>query len=188
MRRIPNVDLCTIEHYKPQQLCTPSEALDYNNMLGVCTIDRNQRKQFQTCDSHRGSTPLTVNPLDAKSLYRIYYEEQTGKIHSMNKSIDFDLDNTLNLNCTESRLPANRKASLEAFKAFLSKQKKNGTWNSEFLFKFGKIYCDRNDCGQYREYIGIIRWYINKRLAHTKSKTIFKRQRERDKNIGDPTP
>lgn len=138
MRRIPNVDLCTIEHYKSQQLCTPSEALDYNNMLGVCTIDRNQRKQFQTCDSHRGSTPLTVNPLNEKSLCQIYYEEQTGKIHSMNKSIDFDLDNTLNLNCTESRLPAIAKQVWKLLRLFSVNKKRMELGIQSFCLNSGK--------------------------------------------------
>lgn len=166
MRRIPNIDSCTIEHYKPQQLCSASEALDYNNMLGVCKINRNTRKQFQTCDSHRGSVPLVVNPLNAVSVSRIAYDERTGIIYSENKQINHDLNDTLNLNCAESRLQINRRASLEAFKQYLTKHKSNGTWHQQFLFKFCEMYCSKDSNNQYREYLGIILWYINKRIKH----------------------
>lgn len=164
MRRINNSDDLTIEHYIPQSKLNRIGALNYQIMLGVCKTDRNCEFKNQTCDSHRRNCDLIINPWIQSSINEIEYEEHTGKITSKNNRIKIDLEVTLNLNCLESRLPLNRKAALDSLKSFISKQYKCGTWTTTILRKIKDYYTEKDTNGKYKEYIGILIWYLDKRL------------------------
>lgn len=167
MRRIESVEDVTIEHYIPQselKVLGDRAALDYRIMLGVCKRNRNCEKKYQTCDAHRNNEPLTVNPWNENSISLIQYQQGTGIIYSDNSEINKDLNDTLNLNCTESRLPENRKAALDSLKEFLIKKKSSGTWSSSMLENIEKIYADKDGEGKYKEYVGILLWYIRQRI------------------------
>ena len=164
MRRIDSTDETTIEHYYPQSKINDSYGLEYKHMLGVCKINRECSYKNQTCDAHRNNVSLKINPWSYESISTISYNQMTGEIYSTDSDINNDLDVTLNLNCAESRLPLNRKAALDSMKAYIFKHYKNGTWSDGVLTKIKEQYLGRDKFGMYKPYIGILLWYIDKRL------------------------
>jgi uncharacterized protein (TIGR02646 family) len=132
MKRIKDVQEMTIEHYKPQNPQDATEdnqkdKLDYSNMLGVCLGNRGNPKKVQTCDAHRGNTPLTVNPFIKTSIDKIAYSSD-GRIYSDDVDINTDLNDTLNLNCEYSYLIHSRKQALDILRNFLYRSQPQGQW------------------------------------------------------------
>ncbi len=120
----------TIEHINPQSGTNLATALDYDNMLAVCSGNRNSdNEQLMglgnarlTCDACRGNSALTVNPLDSRTLTAIHYKND-GTIYSDDSVINNDLNVTLNLNCDAIRLPETRKAAKEGLLKEVSKHR-----------------------------------------------------------------
>ncbi len=164
MRRISNVKEVTIEHYVPQSELDECTALDYRNVLGVCKIDRERKKEYQTCNSHRGNEKLTVNPFDRDTIKLIKYERGTGKIGSKNECIDKDLNYTLNLNCKNSHLPENRLHVLKGLEKKILKDNKGKICSKSYLLNLKRQIENPDKDGKIAEYAGIMIWYINKRL------------------------
>ena len=108
----------TIEHINPQSCTDLASALDYRNMLAVCSGNRNPvdvalqnlGKERLTCDAHRQNTSMTVNPLLPYTLMGIKYKSD-GTIYSVDENVNRDLDGTLNLNRKEVLLKESRKAA-----------------------------------------------------------------------------
>lgn len=162
MKRISETNM-TIEHYSTQSNISEKEALDYNNMLGVCLGNRGAGQANFTCDAHRGNASLTVNPFLKQSINLICYQDD-GKIYSTDSEINKDLDKTLNLNCEQVLLKINREKALGVLKNYLSKLKSKGTWKKEFLEKIKKKYECPNENGKLDPYSGILLYYLNKRI------------------------
>lgn len=164
MRRINSVDEVTIEHYYPQSKIEDKMGLDYKYMLGVCKLNRNCDYKNQTCDAHRGNESLTINPWSYSSISMISYNQRTGDIYSDNPQINKDLVTTLNLNCINVRLSLNRKAALDSLKNYIIKKHKEGLWSNSLLSKIRQQYSNKDKSGKYKPYIGILLWYINKKV------------------------
>lgn len=164
MRLINNVDEVTIEHYYPQSKTNVKMGLDYKYMLGVCKLNKNCAYKNQTCDAHRGNKPLTINPWLHSSISAISYNQMTGDIYSDDADINTDLTITLNLNCVNARLSLNRKAALDSMKKYILKQHKTGLWSDTLLNKIRRQYLSKDEYGKYKPYIGILLWYINKKI------------------------
>lgn len=175
-------DAMKIEHYEAQRPKVKEEkenkhkekqerkkrekqALNYNNMLGVCmgNKDTGDERKF-TCDAHRGNKELVVNPFSNYSIDLIEYDND-GRIYSNNLEINKDLNETLNLNCEEVLLKLNRKKTLEALRNHIYKLKKNGSWNKKNLESIkGKFEFPDKD-GKLSPYSGVILYYLNKRIG-----------------------
>lgn len=56
-----------IEHYLPRSSSDDAATIAYGNLPGVCPGDKGYAEKFQTCDAHRGNTPLTVDPLKRRN-------------------------------------------------------------------------------------------------------------------------
>lgn len=157
-----------IEHWFPESQCLEFQKLDFRNMLGVCMGNAGQPYSCTTCDSHRKDKMLTINPLDKNLVQQIKYESHTGKIYSENKQINEDLDDTLNLNYEGSdfSLCRNRYNALEACKDKLNAMRRNkpGDWPKSSLEKLLNIYENKDKEGKYKEYSGIVIWYLKKKL------------------------
>lgn len=166
MRRIYQ-DTMQIEHYIAQN---PQDGdydaaltIEYINMLGVCCGNKGRTKKQLTCDQHRENIPLTVNPLDARTMSKIRYGSD-GTIDSEDPDIKRDVDKVLNLNCPESLLRENRKAALDRLKRKLQTEYRNKTCTAEQLQR--TIDGLRTgEAGQRLEYVGILLWYLEKRKA-----------------------
>ena len=94
----------------------------------------------------------------------ISYNQRTGDIYSDNPQINKDLVTTLNLNCINARLSLNRKAALDSLKNYIIKKHKEGLWSNSLLSKIRQQYSNKDKSGKYKPYIGILLWYINKKV------------------------
>jgi len=92
-----------IEHYIPQTK-DPTKVLDYTNFFGVCSgsfwIDKMTGEKIVFCESHRGSTALTINPEQQEDIDTIYFDEE-NRIKSSNETFNRELDEILHLNFIE---------------------------------------------------------------------------------------
>lgn len=167
MRRI-DFESVQIEHYdaqNPQDGDYDAEStIDYNNMLGVCPGGKkhvNSYKQM-TCDQHRKNIKLTVDPRKADSIAKIRYSS-SGIIDSDDPDIHKDLCETLNLNCPESLLKENRKATLDALKNWIYRQYRGKEISKATWEKIYADFCGERD-GKKQEYVGIISYYLHKKI------------------------
>jgi len=169
--RLLNIKTMQIEHYiaqRPQDgKYNAALTIDYGNMLGVCPGGKGEFHRYQqlTCDQHRKNTPLTVNPLVARTIAQIKYLAD-GTICSDEPAINNDLDKILNLNCSEARFKENRKAALDALKKWVRRK-----YDTRHLLPnaWKQIYdnmCTEKDGGK-REYVGILDWYLKRKMAQS---------------------
>ena len=121
-----------------------------------------------TCDTHRQNKYLKINPLDKHLIQKIKYHTRTGEIYSDDAQINDDLNNTLNLNYEgpDFSLCLNRRNVLEVCLEKMNKQRKDRPedWNQSFLRKMLGYYESKDNEGKYKEYSGIIIWYLKARL------------------------
>ena len=122
MRRI-HQDSMKIEHFMPQSTISGKEALEYNNLLGVCwggskhkkrdsncDSQKNDDPRELTCDSKKGNTRIIADPRDQRVIDKIEYKHD-GTIYSKDDKINADLNVALNLNSMDHALPGNRRAA-----------------------------------------------------------------------------
>ena len=164
MRRIDRDDT-RIEHWKPESQLTESEKLDYSNMLAVCyKPSEGKPERLQTCDTRKGQTEIMVDPRIAEHIDAIAYRIDSGIIYSKNMRIDADLNEALNLNCSEQYLPGNRQAVLTEVIRKLRQRQKTGNWKVSSIAALLKMYEEPDSDGRKREYAGIVIWYLRKKL------------------------
>lgn len=107
MRRIRNdANHMRIEHWFPVNM-SKNTAIDYNNMLGVCTgIDYQNGSNYSCCDRSKSGNEITLDPRDKRMMEQIGYESN-GRIYfepsptwSETEIARFqnDIDNVLMLN------------------------------------------------------------------------------------------
>ncbi|MEG1825270.1 MAG: retron system putative HNH endonuclease [Cloacibacillus sp.] len=164
MRRLRAPSEMRIEHYVSQSV-SPEKALSYLNMLGVCyggeRDDGGHGKCRLTCDAHRGSRPLAVDPWDEASINKIKYKYD-GTIYSEDHDINNDLHHTLNLNSDAGPHKKSREQVLLAFIGQLNtKFGKSTSWNKARLEKMRKEILDANPKPSY---CGILIWFLNKHI------------------------
>lgn len=155
----------TIEHWEAQSNTSADKALDYRNMLAVCNGNRGcGDKKNTTCDTHRGNTPLIINPLKPSTLRCIQYKSN-GIIFSEDSDIDNDLNKTLNLNCSQSGLVENRQKALQTMLTKI----KNKTGTSDFIRYCEKELENFQSQTQKTPYVGILIWWLKKRIRRGRS-------------------
>ena len=161
MKRIEKSNM-KIEHYISQSFCN-EKALDYSNMLGVCSGNMGSGGKNKTCDTHRSirNQTLTVSPLDQTSIAAITYSSN-GEITSDDANIKYDISETLNLN--HIYLKEGRKAVLNKSKQMLiDRMPKNGPWSKDKLLKIRNDFLSL-DKGELEEYVGVIIYCLDKKL------------------------
>lgn len=159
MRRIYDEHDVKIEHWSPRNA---DNELDYNNLLAVCYGNQGSPKKQQTCDTRKGSDAISISPLNESDMRRIYYSN-SGEIHSADTESDADQDmqNKLNLNYRNGQPFMGREAALKAFKRKLHKYKNDGSAKA-FLEKMRDTYAGHSEMME--PYLGVLRWYIDKKL------------------------
>lgn len=166
MKRIRKANKVKIEHYRAR---TSDNELVYANLLAVCDGNETLRdekgkvnpKMF-TCDTMKRDAVLHINPQNISDMEKISYDNQ-GKIYSADSECQKDLDSILNLNNSNGYLISNRKAALKGILKKLS-ELHQGQDPLPLLLSL-KRYCDNPNLeGEYPEYVGIMRWYIDKKL------------------------
>lgn len=152
-----------IEHYLPRSCSDDAATIAYGNLLGVCPGNKGNAEKFQTCDAHRGNTPLTVDPLKPSSVALIRYLSN-GTIYSDDAGVNRDLQQTLNLNCTQAYLPQNRRAALNSLKQKIHSDCAGQTApRTYFQTLYDALAAGKN--GILQEYLGIMLDYLVKRGA-----------------------
>ncbi|HFI0302373.1 TPA: retron system putative HNH endonuclease [Streptococcus suis] len=146
-----------VEHYIPQSI-DPGKELEYGNLLGVCKGNEGKSSDRQTCDTKKGNTMITINPLNDIHILSLSYEPSTGQILSTN--FQKDLDDILNLNDNNGFIKSNRLITLQRFKCDLGRKFKQKTLTKEQVKKLHTQYL--SSCNPYK---GIILWYLNKKLS-----------------------
>lgn len=163
MCRIPQkgkTPSATVEHWDPQSRTCTDKALDYRNMFAVCNGNRGcGSKEYMTCDAKRGNTPLTVHPLNPLTLSSIQYKSD-GRIFSLDPDINTDLDDTLNLNCSQIGLVESRRRALQVLQSELKKKHPTGDITSSCL----KLLQKYQSQPAKTPYLGILIWWLQRHI------------------------
>lgn len=163
MRRIPQkgkIPSATIEHWDPQSKTSNEKALDYHNMLAVCSGNRGcGSEKYLTCDARRKNKPLTVNPLNPLTLSSIQYKSD-GRIFSNDSNINTDLNQTLNLNCANVGLVESRLSALQTMLNELSKKRPTG----DIQLICSRLLQTYQSQTKKTPYLGILIWWLQKHI------------------------
>ncbi len=165
MQRIKN-DQMKIEHWRSQDEY-PDLQLDYNNLLGACEGGQGSREHLQHCDTKKGNTPLTINPLDnLKNCEILIKYLSNGRIYSDDTVIDNELNDVLNLNM--QTLVKNRGIVLDTILQQLKNEKIKGDWTVAILNKKIQEWSNKQKDDKYKPYCQIAIYYLKKKLSKLK--------------------
>jgi len=162
MQRI-NKENLKIEHWKPQSKY-PELQLIYHNLLAACDGNEGSSPKFQHCDTHKGDDEITLNPADSKKNCEQYIKYSSdGRIYSDDTIINYELNETLNLNT--QTLVSNRN---KAFKAIIQEltniRGKKAAWSIYDVYKKIQAY-ETKENGKYKPYCKMIVYFLKKRFA-----------------------
>lgn len=161
MSRI-KLDEMKIEHWQSQTKYS-SRQLDYKNLLGACMGKQGARPQNQHCDTKKGDSEITINPIEVdKNCENLIRYRPDGKIYSDDVLINRDLNETLNLNL--DFLKKNRKAALDVVVRKLDKKFSNKTWAKITVQKEIDRLSTKDENGFYDEYCQFIASYLKSKL------------------------
>ena len=168
MSRITEGDI-QIEHWIPQKgehyadQYTQEEcdklAIDYRNMLGVCSGGEGRAYKHTTCDEHRKNFRIKIDPRQQWMVDSLRYGRD-GTITSTDKELAHDVSVTLNLN--ETALVDDRHSAWEACKEVMRQQRKTGTWTKAMIRKQITHYEGRDENGNRLPYAGIVLYWLRK--------------------------
>lgn len=162
MQRI-SIDKMKIEHWKSQDDYEELQ-LDYNNLLGACQGGEGSPNHLQHCDTKKGNTEITINPLDNhRNCEDLIKYLGNGEISSDDVTINNDLNQVLNLNM--QTLVNNRKEVLELVLKQLKSQYPKGDWTEAILNKKIQQWSDKQNDGKYKPYCQIVIYHLKKKLS-----------------------
>ncbi len=162
MQRI-SADRMKIEHWRSQDEY-PQFQLDYNNLLGACQGGQGSPSHLQHCDTKKGNTEITINPLNNhRNCEDLIKYLAIGKIYSDDETIDKDLNDVLNLNM--QTLVNNRKEVLELVLKQLKSEYSQGNWTVAILNKKIQQWTNRQTDGRYKPYCQIVIYHLQKKLS-----------------------
>lgn len=150
-----------IEHVIPRSETSKSpqtemQELNYHNLVAVCKGSTNGTLH---CDSSKGNSLINLDPCNEAVEASIKYALKDGTISSSNELWNDDINNINKLNLNHPTLKTNRSAAVKGLQQALDKTKK---WNRSGLER----YLERLDDKAVKpEYIGILKYYINKKLS-----------------------
>jgi len=151
-----------IAHWHSRDL-HPNEQLVYMNLLGACMGNEGQSPKRQHCDTRQGNRDISRNPANpAHQVERFVHFEADGRITSDDARFDTELNDVLNLNV--AILKNNRKATLEAFKATLSKR---GDLPRATLERWLRDWNGESHANELPPFCQVVVYWLRKRLART---------------------
>lgn len=175
MCEIPRTDVdkgispIRIEHIyarNPNSETDIGQGLDYLNLVAVCngnTARKTQHKHINdlTCDAHKGNVDLIkVNPLNPETLESIFYNVSNGEIGAEDADVNYDLTETLNLNCNSSPIVKERLIALEELMSYMD------SLDTNQLVDYCKnnLLAYQNETDKKTPYQGILIWYLKSML------------------------
>jgi uncharacterized protein (TIGR02646 family) len=161
MSRI-KLDEMKIEHWQPQTKYS-SRQLDYRNLLGACMGNQGARPQNQHCDTRKGDSEITINPIEGdKYCENLIKYRPDGRIYSDDVSINHDLNETLNLNL--GSLKKNRSDALFIVIRKLDEKFPNKTWAKITMQREIDKLNTKDENGFYDAYCQFIVSYLQSKL------------------------
>lgn len=164
----PGMAGITIEHFIPVEPVDGrdvGQGLDYQNLFAVCHGNMKRRVRGTrrtrstddlTCDKHRKNIEFKkINPCQEETLQSIFYTLD-GKIGADDADVQFDLVNTLNLNCASATLISERKAVLDALIDDLGKIEEDQLHN----YCANLLEAFNNEEDPKTPYVGVLIWYL----------------------------
>lgn len=151
MKRIEESADIKIEHYEARN---STNELSYKNLLAVCKGNEGSSKERQTCDTKKGNRVLHINPQKVGDISTIFFT-RNGEVKSTNLLFQKDLDEVLNLNDKFGNLISARKSALKALQKKITPMNKN---------QIEKLYNKLKSAERKIEYVGILLWYLKKKI------------------------
>ena len=137
--------------------------LDYNNMLAACDGGKGQSPHLQHCDTKQGNTILKINPADAiRDCEKLIDYKPSGTIYSKNLDVEYDLNQTLNLN--EENLKNRRKDAYDAVLKRLEIKYPKKSFSKKSIEKEIQNYSQLKN-GRYAPYCQYVIYFLRKKLA-----------------------
>ena len=151
MKRIEESADIKIEHYEARNR---TNELSYKNLLAVCKGNEGSSKERQTCDTKKGNRVLHIDPQKIGDISTIFFT-RNGEVKSTNLLFQKDLDEVLNLNDKFGNLISARKSALKALQKKITPMNKN---------QIEKLYNKLKSAERKIEYVGILLWYLKKKI------------------------
>lgn len=166
MRRITKRAM-KIAHWAPQSP-SPKQTMNWGNVMGACPGGDGERGVIKHCDTHQGSTPLTVNPANPdQQCERFIRYLRNGEIYSNDPEIHKDLQKTLNLN-TAVHVPK-RQEIIDCLESTLEKRLgQKGLWPAHELEREIARWNRRDKDGMLKEYCQVAIYYLEKWLQKSR--------------------
>ena len=167
-RRIePEESRMKIEHRASQSdPSTHHRQLDWKNLLGACNGGEGSPQRQQHCDTHKGDTPITLNPIE-EGCERVVHFLADGTIRADGSAAHADLDRTLNLN--QAQLKNNRKAVLDAFLQAMRRKHPGTTWPDTAMMRELEDLRQPDAMGRLAEYCQVPIYWLKKRMGRLAS-------------------
>lgn len=105
----PAIVRMKVEHWQSQHT-HPHLQLTWPNLLGACLGGEGFPRSAQTCDTRKGESTITLNPLDSAHMETLFCTSD-GRLASTNKAFQEDIDERLGLN--HAILVGDRRAILD---------------------------------------------------------------------------
>lgn len=170
MKRIPesNSPNLKVEHF-----CCQADnehlQLTYSNLFASCTGNEGQTKIKQTCDTKKGNSILTLNPisnpLNCETLFKFNSE---GEISSLNENEDVNrqINEVLNLNM-QTLKDNRREIYLEVQKNVENESKKLGSKQLKLSYfeKEKNKWLSRSE-DKFKPFCMVAVYYLNKKIRH----------------------
>lgn len=153
MRRI-DIDKMKVEHIKPRRY--EDKIFDYNNLVACC---EGKFGDLRFCDTNKENREISINLFDQLDIDTISYSSKDGAIRSSNVVYSIDINEVLNLNCRI--LKENR---IECLNGVILALGKGGSWKGCDIRKKIKEYQSRDKDGRFKEYCGIVIWFLEKKM------------------------
>lgn len=154
-----------IEHWASQSE-HPDRTVDWDNLLGACPGGDGERDAIRHCDTSRGETSLTVNPLDrARRCEQLIRYLPNGEILSKDPAVQLDIQETLNLN--NERLKPKRAQVYDILKHRLERTERGterGYWPRDMIERELDAWRRLDKEGKYREFCQVAIYFLEKWL------------------------
>ncbi|MBE9212682.1 hypothetical protein IQ247_08245 [Plectonema cf. radiosum LEGE 06105] len=122
---------------------------------------------MQHCDTKKGNTRLTINPLDNfKNCEDLIKYLSNGRIYSDDITINNELNEVLSLNM--QTLVNNRKVILDTLLEQLKNEKLKGDWTVAMLNRKIQEWSNKQKDEKYKPYCQIAIYYLKNKLSKLK--------------------
>lgn len=164
MRRLPCKDPLSTENHRIEHIQSqtnyPDRKLDYSNLVACCPGNISGDIQYH-CDKLKGDKDLSFTPFDDNFIETLSYSSKDGSIKSSNPQYDSEINDILNLN--QVLLKKNRYATWKGVMNILNKK----GWKAAQLSRFLKEWDDKDIDGRYKEYCGIVVYFLRRKLKQS---------------------